>query len=425
MKKVIVLLLVVSLIIGCFTGCGKDQSQTTEELMEKYSEPVDEKIQVWLYNSGTDFIAEWYQDIESSFNYYNLNAGENTKFHVTVFHHTDLNKEQFQKKLQAALMSADGPDLVLSHDPELFSNVEKLIDAHALRSFDSIISEWEDSLYYPQVIEGVRSEDGQVYILPISYNPDVIVTTQENLDQFDLTKDDFENLDETLDSLTAVWQQLSDKPDVVAEWSVYYMTRYIPAILQNNQGKTEVLTESVQANYEKLMQMITYRQDHSMPTGFQELERIAGGTQLFAITPLNQAVDYLKTIGEEERAQYVFIPMRNTVGEMSGSVGLYALLPKMGEHEQSIASYLYMMLFSDKEIEYLPADQLWLTPRCMKWNLINLDAITKLSESDMRLRLYNQIEDEFNFRILGLVEQNASESDWAELERSINIYLSE
>ena len=144
--------------------------------------------------------------------------------------------------------------------------------------------------------------------------------------------------------------------------------------------------------------------------------------------PLSYTHTYLYEKSQTEQNRYLYMPMRDTDGYMTGTIGFYAVMPKLGEYEETITAFLNQILFGQKG--YMGGWNLecWLSKQCQSKNGFGIASIDALSEVPMRLTIDNQAQQEINMQISDLVwnlgdpERSA---DWQELERSINIYLSE
>ena len=425
MKRIFSFLMALSLVLTLFTGCGKDKSPTTEELMEKYAE---ETAEIWLYDSGEDSVYDLSIDgIQGDITTYNSIHPE-MPINLKIYHENSYSYEQFQQKLQASLMTGDCPDLIVSRDPNLLSNVEKSIQSGALKSFDEIIAKWDKDSYYPEVLDGVRSDDGKVYILPISYDPDIIVTTSELLEQYGVTENDFDDLHEITQTAIKIGEQLTEQPEIIAEWTLFAPTRWIPSVYDINAGKTALLTDEVQAMISEWKKVYDLRLPHYPVDGVTGIARVAVGGQVLSMEPLSYTHTYLYEKPQTEQNRYLYMPMRDTDGYMTGTIGYYAVMPKLGEYEETITAFLNQILFGQKG--YMGGWNLecWLSKQCQSKNGFGIASIDALSEVPMRLTIDNQAQQEFNMQISDMIwnlEDPETADDWEELERSINIYLSE
>ena len=102
---------------------------------------------------------------------------------------------QLNNKLSAELMAGKGPDLVLyDSDYNGVSNLEKMMAQNMFVNFDDLIvrdssataPNWED--YYETILDsGIYG--GKRYFMPISYMPDILITTSELCEKYHIPTD--------------------------------------------------------------------------------------------------------------------------------------------------------------------------------------------------------------------------------------------
>ena len=112
--------------------------------------------------------------------------------------------------------------------------------------------------------------------------------------------------------------------------------------------------------------------------------------------------------------------MKDVNSEVIGDIKWYALLPKSTKKTTTINAFLQSFLFDTDSIDY--GDGISLSvKRSEKQGYGNMASVLK---QPIRLYARTMTRMRFNSDLQNCISAS-NESDWEELERSINIYLSE
>ena len=393
--KQIIRCIVSVLVIMLFTGCVKNDSPTTEELMEKYSE--SEQVVIWVYDD--------YEVLETAVGYFNYRS-EQGNVVLKKYSSDDIDLFQFQQKVQAAVMSEDGPDLILSNNPSYMKDIDKIIYAGALSSWNEVISEWDEEMYYCTAIDGVKTANGDIYVLPLSFDIEMIYTSESIQDKYHITKDNFDNID-TLKKLF-----LHLEHDTLFYGSINFLS-CIPKLYDVRNQTTDLLSEPNRSRWADWNQ-ISLKQYTKQNLTFQEqLEMVADETIPFLLSDSSVLLD-------ADAMGLISYPMKDVNSEVIGDIKWYALLPKSTKKNTTINAFLQSFLFDTDSIDY--GDGISLSvKRSEKQGYGNMASVLK---QPIRLYARTMTRMRFNSDLQNCISAS-NESDWEELERSINIYLSE
>ena len=411
---------VLCLIVILLTSCGKQDS--TAEWMAQYEQNLP---QIWIYGEGYEHVEDLLQK---------HNKVSSHPFHVVKYSENEISYKQFSTKLSSSLMTESGPDIVISDDPNLFINTYKLIDAGVLQSFDPITKGWERDAYYPKMLDGSRAADGQVYILPISIDLQLIATTENTMNQYSLTEDDFSNFSKTTDTLENLYRQT----DTAVYDGFYRMTAMVPSVFDRENRETALLEPYYTELFQKWYDLrILNSNQQQLALALLPVDYVADGKQLFHFWKFS---DYLsawieanmqKSYTVEQWKNLKILPMNDTDGKMAGEIRYYALFPKSSDQTEAVADLLNTLLFRDGwESAMGLGGDLWLSKHMMQESLepygFPIESAEALCDNLMALTIHDDAMEAFDIELDRLISKSPiGSADWAELERSINIYLSE
>ena len=175
MKSIFKCFLTVFFIIGTvltsFCACANTET------------PGNEKLTYYLYNES-DVITE----IIKRYNKY-------CKSHYDASYQIEIvsfeSEDQLLTKFSTELMAGKGPDLISLSMPLSF---EKLIESGAFADVNEINAQADpndkiDFNEYNAVVMDSGVFDGKRFIVPLFYGPDVVVTTKEILQEYDIPSD--------------------------------------------------------------------------------------------------------------------------------------------------------------------------------------------------------------------------------------------
>ena len=174
MKKYFIsIFLIFLIIIFSLSGCSAGVNSTTS----------DKKLTYYTLNDGDSL--SW---IIEKYNKYCINSN-NPSFQIEV---VKFNSEQeMSTQLSTEIMAGSGPDIISLDQPLPF---EKLIENHAFADVDELINTYGSNIdfndYNTKVMEsGIVNR--KRYFVPFFYCPNIFISTQEKLKEYDLNFSDF------------------------------------------------------------------------------------------------------------------------------------------------------------------------------------------------------------------------------------------
>ena len=173
MKNKIVIILTLQFIITvcAFSGCGESTASSNSS-----------KLTYCAYNE--DVIC----DIIERYNKY-CTKHHDESYQIEIVEYDSL--EEMYTIMATEIMSGDGPDIISLDQPLPF---EKLIENHAFADVDELINTYGTNIdfndYNTKVMEsGIVNR--KRYFVPFFYCPNIFISTQEKLKEYDLNFSDF------------------------------------------------------------------------------------------------------------------------------------------------------------------------------------------------------------------------------------------
>ena len=173
MKNKIVIILTLQFIITvfAFSGCGESTASSNSS-----------KLTYCAYNE--DVIC----DIIERYNKY-CTKHHDESYQIEIVEYDSL--EEMYTIMATEFMSGDGPDIISLDQPLPF---EKLIENHAFADVDELINTYGSNIdfndYNTKVMEsGIVNR--KRYFVPFFYCPNIFISTQEKLKEYDLNFSDF------------------------------------------------------------------------------------------------------------------------------------------------------------------------------------------------------------------------------------------
>lgn len=186
MKITKIILPVLLIILVLFSGCSADVSDEQSTNKDTFT--------IYLVKDTP---------INSLIKKYNENKANKNRIEIVEFE----NNTELSSKLNAEIMANKGPDLIY-YDSGYggISNIEKMMSLDMFADYNQLLSnDNSDSSInldnYDKTVMESGVYNGRRYFMPISYMPDVVITTQEICDKYavDLTKSiTYQNLEESL-----------------------------------------------------------------------------------------------------------------------------------------------------------------------------------------------------------------------------------
>lgn len=476
LMKAISFVLILTILCGISSGCGKDQSPTTQELMEKYGNesyvyvPKDEMPMIYLYGQEDE-------ELRNKITYYNAGHRGQTNKQLRYLLCNDLTIEQFGLKMHTQMMSGGEPDMILTRQSEMFSDINKVIASGALAAWDEYEANWDHNLYYEKMLDGVYSPDGKHYLIPINVDMQFIVTTKSTLEQYGLTEDDFSDFTKTTETLYHLWQTvgsdiypsmsypdftqvLSDILDYEARqtamlqgsnWETLLKWKEIFCVLQKRIEQSSLLPKSTNMEYimdgKILVEFADIDMLNSMLSDYKRLmsEKNNDPVDTDNMTPNffpPKESDEKDLFFEEVFSDLIFIPLYNDEGKIIGEVDAYAIMSSQAKGKEAITDFMKWLVEGKYYVPELGGGELSLhIPHINKTSTINEfwgfyaqgyvkgiftgDIIHKIiDDKEWSLCVPNSVRTKYHDIIINYL-YSPETADWQELERSINIYLSE
>ncbi len=157
MKKKISLLVILSMLVTLFTGCGT----TSKNSLKVYVAQTDK-----FFDTAVTKFAE---------------AHPNTKLNVKYFD----SYSEINELLKTELMSGKGPDVVLFNSLYSDGDPYKMAGSGAFLSLDEQVAGLSGDTYYEQFLEAGKV-NGQQYYLPLSWNVLQVYSAPEKVEGEDL-----------------------------------------------------------------------------------------------------------------------------------------------------------------------------------------------------------------------------------------------
>lgn len=173
MKNKIAIILTLQFIITvfAFSGCGESTASSNSS-----------KLTYCAYNE--DVIC----DIIERYNKY-CKKHYNESYQIEIVEYDSL--DEMYTIMATEIMSGDGPDIISLDQPLPF---EKLIENHAFADVDELINTYGSNIdfndYNTKVMES-GIVDRKRYFVPFFYCPNIFISTQEKLKEYDLNYSDF------------------------------------------------------------------------------------------------------------------------------------------------------------------------------------------------------------------------------------------
>ena len=142
-----------------------------------------EKLKYYTTYQSTDII-----DIIERYNKYcKNNLDESYQIEIVEY---DLSEEMYTI-MSTEIMAGEGPDIISLDQPLPF---EKLIENHVLADVDELVNTYNSNIdfndYNTKIMEsGIVNE--KRYFVPFFYCPNIFISTQEKLKEYDLNSSDF------------------------------------------------------------------------------------------------------------------------------------------------------------------------------------------------------------------------------------------
>lgn len=228
MKNKIAIILTLQFIITvfAFSGCGESTASSNSS-----------KLTYCAYNEDTIC------DIIERYNKYcTKHYDESYQIEIVKFD----SEDTMLTKISTEIMAGKGPDIISLNQKLPF---EKLIDNGSFADIDELAELYKSDIDfddYNSTIMDCGIYNGKRYIIPITYCPNILITTQEILDKY--------NLENTNFSLKELEIRLSDKDhsyalfgnkDETYKFFLSYVNEYVDFYNKTTEFSSDEFTESL------------------------------------------------------------------------------------------------------------------------------------------------------------------------------------
>ena len=333
-RPAILLTLVLIFLFPQSTGCTpKEVEQTNDSLRVAYFGTVD------LVAGALYEFKEAYPNVEVTVD-------------AETYEETDDVGESFYTRISAEMMSGNGPDVFVFECEKL--NANKMMRSGAFVDLNELTDgdpEWDLTGYNQAVIEAGQV-DGKQYIMPLTYDIPLLLSTQSLLDEtgFDISSADnyITFMEECLE-----YRQAGKKPELLVRNPLHmrpYFYQLSTEIINYDTRAVKVNTPEIRKATELYQRAIIsqYYQDGLGETsagGVYGAISLRDKTSLFerSIIPLEYHIQNyraLKAIGETP----VTIPLYNVEGKLAAQVNEAVAINASSPNQQNAYEFIKLML---------------------------------------------------------------------------------
>lgn len=199
------------------------------------------------------------------------------------------DNETLNSKLSAELMAGKGPDIVL-YDSNYngVSNIEKMMALDVFADYNELIkADISDSAidfnnYYENILDsGVYN--GKRFFMPISYIPDILITTAEACDKYKINLNDSITYENAENMLSECLSKGNESKDISV---FYYINEELYALIDSNIdffSRTDTLkSDEFLNNIDVLSDLILPADQNDTSNNRDPLDSILQGNTMFA-----------------------------------------------------------------------------------------------------------------------------------------------
>ncbi|WP_440450793.1 ABC transporter substrate-binding protein [Ruminococcus intestinalis] len=238
-------------ILLCFASCSKNNED-------------GQKLKYYTINNEDSVCVELIQKYN---NYCLKNLDESYQIEIVEFD----SEDTMLTKISTEIMAGEGPDIISLNQKLPF---EKLIDNGSFADIDELAELYKSDIDfddYNSTIMDCGIYNGKRYIIPIAYCPNILITTQEILDKYNLENTNFSfkeleirlsdkdhsyalfgNKDETYKFFFSYVNEYVDFYNKTTEFSSDEFTEsldYIGKMIRNDNSRKEGTTWDITGNY--------------------------------------------------------------------------------------------------------------------------------------------------------------------------------
>ena len=230
MKKYFIsIFLIFQIIIFSLSGCSAGVNSTTS----------DKKLKYYTINNEDSVCVELIQKYN---NYCLKNLEESYQIEIVEFD----SEDTMLTKISTEIMAGKGPDIISLNQKLPF---EKLIDNCSFADIDELAELYKSDIDfddYNSTIMDCGIYNGKRYIIPIAYCPNILITTQEILDKYNLenTNFSFKELEIRLSDKDHSYALFGNK-DETYKFFLSYVNEYVDFYNKTTEFSSDEFTESL------------------------------------------------------------------------------------------------------------------------------------------------------------------------------------
>lgn len=221
--------LIFLIIIFSLSGCSAGVNSTTS----------DKKLKYYTINNEDSVCVELIQKYN---NYCLKNLDESYQIEIVEFD----SEDTMLTKISTEIMAGKGPDIISLNQKLPF---EKLIDNCSFADIDELAELYKSDIDfddYNSTIMDCGIYNGKRYIIPIAYCPNILITTQEILDKYNLenTNFSFKELEIRLSDKDHSYALFGNK-DETYKFFLSYVNEYVDFYNKTTEFSSDEFTESL------------------------------------------------------------------------------------------------------------------------------------------------------------------------------------
>ena len=213
-------------ILLCFASCSKNNED-------------GQKLKYYTINNEDSLCVELIQKYN---NYCLKNLDESYQIEIVEFD----SEDTMLTKISTEIMAGKGPDIISLNQKLPF---EKLIDNGSFADIDELAELYKSDIDfddYNSTIMDCGIYNGKRYIIPIAYCPNILITTQEILDKYNLenTNFSFKELEIRLSDKDHSYALFGNK-DETYKFFLSYVNEYVDFYNKTTEFSSDEFTESL------------------------------------------------------------------------------------------------------------------------------------------------------------------------------------
>ena len=206
---------------------------------DEYKIKSNEKLKYYTINNEDSVCVELIQKYN---NYCLKNLDESYQIEIVEFD----SEDTMLTKISTEIMAGKGPDIISLNQKLPF---EKLIDNGSFADIDELAELYKSDIDfddYNSTIMDCGIYNGKRYIIPIAYCPNILITTQEILDKYNLenTNFSFKELEIRLSDKDHSYALFGNK-DETYKFFLSYVNEYVDFYNKTTEFSSDEFTESL------------------------------------------------------------------------------------------------------------------------------------------------------------------------------------